>query len=1178
MSHSAIMASVSRRTLTLLRNVLFLALGISCVALAQDPGKALQFNGTSNYVNIGDKAALKPTTEITVEAWFYAEQQQWYASLLSNAFDTQLIESGYSLALDGASGVYFGLTTQSGGMYWLQAANTITLNRWYHVAGTYDGATMKLYLDGVMKSSQSKTGNIDYDPTNPLTFGKYRDDNEEYHFKGKIDEIRIWNIARTQQQIQSDLSRRLNGNETGLIGYWRFDEGSGTTTLDATSNQNNGTIVGASWITSGAFGGSGTLTGKVTSALTGLPISGATVTIAGLTATTTTDGSYTINNVPVGTLKANFSATPTSGTAPLTVQFSDLSTEGMQTVTVSATGFTAYSNNQVAIAAGSTTSLNISLSPTITGNTLRIVLNWGATPEDLDSHLLTPSIGGSTYHVYFGDEGSATNPPYAILDHDETNGYGPETITISQFYTGRYKYYVHRYSSDASLTTSRAVVQIYGASGLLSTFQVPTTGSGDYWYVCDIDGATRAITPVNMIQTSEVASLRDLAAAAKIPKSFKPLLRISEGKPDETAALTYAWTFGDGGLSTLQNPSYVYQSAGTYTVRLIIASGAARDTLTRTNYISVTAPSGSSGSITGKVTSATTGVGIAGATVSCAGRTTTSGSDGSYTLTNVPLGSLEANFTANPTSGTSPLVVQFSDLSTEGAQTVTASATGYTAYSNSQVIVVSSGSVTLNISLSPQLTGNSIRIVLNWSTTPRDLDSHLRTPSISGSTYHIYFNNKGSSTAAPFAILDHDDTNGAGPETITISQFFAGTYKFYVYRYSSDGALITSGATVQIYDASGLIRTFQVPATGTGDYWYVCDIDGASRSITAVNRIQSAEVLSLRDIAEAALPKKPAAVSLRVSDDEAQDVAAFTYNWSFGDGTTSTTQNPTKTYQNSGSYTVRLIVASGSKSDTLTRPNFITVGTTSIRYATSVLNFSSQYGTGAWAAVQAVGPPNVYPLYGDIGEAWASSSQDGQREYLELAFSNPAPVSSIAIWETYNPGAVDTIYVKNPTTNQWDKVWTGTASTKPAQSRIFNVNFPLTSYNVSQVRIAINSPAVPSWNEIDAVGISNVAITYVEGKENTTAEVPREFMLLQNYPNPFNPSTKLHFAVAERCKAVLRVLSVLGQEITVLLDEVVEPGRWYMREFNASGLPSGIYIATLDAAGRKSVQKMILVK
>jgi PKD repeat protein len=551
-------------------------------------------------------------------------------------------------------------------------------------------------------------------------------------------------------------------------------------------------------------------------------------------------------------------------------------------------------------------------------------------------------------------------------------------------------------------------------------------------------------------------------------------------------------------------------------------------------------------------------------------------------LLNVPLGSLDANFTANPTSGSSPLVVQFTDLSTEGAQTVTASATGYTSYSNSQVVLVSGSSVQLNISLSPQLTGSSVRIVLNWSTSPRDLDSHLRTPSISGSTYHVYFSNQGSSSSAPFAILDHDDTNGAGPETITISQFFTGTYKYYIYRYSSDGALTTSAATVQIYDASGLIRTFQVPTTGTGDYWYVCDIDGASRSITAVNRIQSTEVLSLQDAPEGAAPKKPADVTLRMSGNETQDAAAFTYNWSFGDGTTSTSQHPSKTYQNSGSYTVRLIVTSGSKSDTLTRPNYITVGTTNIRYATSVLNFSSQYGTGAWAAAQLLGPPNVYPLYGDISEAWASSSQDAQREYLELGFSNPAPASSVAIWETFNPGAVDTIYVKNPTTNQWDKVWSGTASTKPAVSRMFVANFPLTSYNVSQVRIAINSPAVPSWNEIDAVGISNLPITSVEDEEDATAGVPQEFMLRQNYPNPFNPTTAISYQLSAVSFVTLKVTDVLGREVATLVNGVVAPGAhtvmWDGKSDNREQQPSGVYFYTLKTADKSTTKRMILMK
>ena len=157
-----------------------------------------------------------------------------------------------------------------------------------------------------------------------------------------------------------------------------------------------------------------------------------------------------------------------------------------------------------------------------------------------------------------------------------------------------------------------------------------------------------------------------------------------------------------------------------------------------------------------------------------------------------------------------------------------------------------------------------------------------------------------------------------------------------------------------------------------------------------------------------------------------------------------------------------------------------------IRYVSSVNAFSTQYNSsGSWAASQLIGAPDVYPSYGDYGGAWAPSTQDGRREYLELTFANPAPVQSIAIYETYNPGAVDTIYVKNPSTNLWQVVWSGTAASASAQARIFVANFSLTSFNVSQVRLAINSPAVPGWNEIDAVGISSTVISGSGGTGST---------------------------------------------------------------------------------------------
>ncbi len=143
------------------------------------------------------------------------------------------------------------------------------------------------------------------------------------------------------------------------------------------------------------------------------------------------------------------------------------------------------------------------------------------------------------------------------------------------------------------------------------------------------------------------------------------------------------------------------------------------------------------------------------------------------------------------------------------------------------------------------------------------------------------------------------------------------------------------------------------------------------------------------------------------------------------------------------------------------------------RYADSVLAFSSEYSTTDWSEDQILGPPDTYPQYGDIGTAWSPATEDDQREFIELRFPNPAKVQSVAVWETYNPGAIDTIYVKNPNTGQWQIVWQGTAAPLDTPyARIFTVNFPQTSFNVTDIRLAINSPAVPGWNEYDAVAIS----------------------------------------------------------------------------------------------------------
>jgi surface protein len=144
-------------------------------------------------------------------------------------------------------------------------------------------------------------------------------------------------------------------------------------------------------------------------------------------------------------------------------------------------------------------------------------------------------------------------------------------------------------------------------------------------------------------------------------------------------------------------------------------------------------------------------------------------------------------------------------------------------------------------------------------------------------------------------------------------------------------------------------------------------------------------------------------------------------------------------------------------------------------YAASVLDFSSEFGSVDWAASQALGAPDLYPTYADDPRAWAPLTPDGQREFLELGLPSPLSINYVAVYETFRPGSVDRLLVRNSSTAQWEEVWTGVAAEEADVARIFTIVFPQTGYPVDAVRLELDSPAVSSWNEIDAVGVGTIA-------------------------------------------------------------------------------------------------------
>ncbi|MFA7229538.1 MAG: carboxypeptidase regulatory-like domain-containing protein, partial [Melioribacteraceae bacterium] len=171
------------------------------------------------------------------------------------------------------------------------------------------------------------------------------------------------------------------------------------------------------------------------------------------------------------------------------------------------------SNVSTPTASGQTKDIgDIILSPPIA----TITLTWGVSPRDVDSHLYIPVSGSEgPGHVYWSATGSANSYPYANLDTDDRDGYGPEVVTIFRKFTGTYKYMVHNYSGESSfpLANSGARVTLV-IGGQLYTFTVPASNTNSYntWRVFELvissSGAVQITTVNDFKPSSEVLPKR----------------------------------------------------------------------------------------------------------------------------------------------------------------------------------------------------------------------------------------------------------------------------------------------------------------------------------------------------------------------------------------------------------------------------------------------------------------------------------------------------------------------------------------------------------------------------------------------------------------------------------------------------------------------------------------------
>ncbi|MBD2442062.1 hypothetical protein H6G25_02350 [Dolichospermum sp. FACHB-1091] len=205
----------------------------------------LSLDGVNDYVNLNNPSHLNFTGEITIEAWVKVKATDGLRDIVAHDDSYNPFSAVFLRLWNGQYQIGSWNGTDYMATFVIPSAD---IGNWVHLAGVYDSQAQawNLYRNGVLvNSTASSVGALQVNEN--WTIGA-KGNGAERFFNGDIDEVRIWNKARTQQEIQANLNQTLTGNEANLAGYWNFDNVAGSTITDLAKG-NNGTLTnGASII------------------------------------------------------------------------------------------------------------------------------------------------------------------------------------------------------------------------------------------------------------------------------------------------------------------------------------------------------------------------------------------------------------------------------------------------------------------------------------------------------------------------------------------------------------------------------------------------------------------------------------------------------------------------------------------------------------------------------------------------------------------------------------------------------------------------------------------------------------------------------------------------------------------------------------------------------------------
>ncbi|MBU8920539.1 MAG: S8 family serine peptidase [Bacteroidales bacterium] len=583
---------------------------------------------------------------------------------------------------------------------------------------------------------------------------------------------------------------------------------------------------------------------------------------------------------------------------------------------------------------------------------------------------------------------------------------------------------------------------------------------------------------------------------------------------------SWSWTFGDGGTSTQQNPSYTYNVAGSYNVSLSVSNAVGSDGITKNGYITVD-----------------------------------------------PCVAPTAAFSGTPTSGYAALMVNFTDESTGAASWAWTFGDGGTStQQNPSYSYADPGTYSVSLSVTNSCGSDAITMT-DYITVEESVTQKVYASAdipvigtVTGSYANTFASDNSRETITEVTYTGHPRKQYSYAEhkwsfnvpanssdvtfSVEGSRTSTGDGDNFIFAYSTDGSVYNNLVTI----ASTTEQTYSATLpTGTSGTVYIRVLDSDRSWGNLTNDAVSIDEMYIEVMGGSSGSAPVAAFTgtptsgdypLEVTFVDQSANAPTSWNWDFGDGGGSTQQNPVYTYNAAGTYTVTLTATNEYGTDDAIESGYITVtdpGSTVYTHVDDIV-------------VIQTGSRNK--LYGNAT--------------VTILDGGGSPVSGAVVYGFFSAPTTATV---TGTTGV-----DGTVTIVSGRQKV-EVDFCFEVTNVVKTGTTYDEGSNVVTRSCESGDVFSAGDRFIL----TERETPDMFGLSQNYPNPFNPVTLISFSLPVESRVRLDIFNVKGQLVATLVNKTVDAG-YHVTEWNAAGMSSGIYLYRLKTENFTETKKMILLR